>query len=207
VLVDAGSFVRALQAILGEDLAELPRFPTLIRDARSGRIDIDVATALATQGSLCAGYRFGCGAHFSTGVYLSVLCRDEAPFLDASAMRRAVARFPGLAEPFGSDPYLVACSAWTMPPAPPTMHAPVDASVPVLMFSGQFDPFSPPRLTRELSRSLVNSFAIEVPTLNHQPLASDGCLIKIRNRWMEDPSSPPVDTRCLRRLKLRFVTR
>jgi pimeloyl-ACP methyl ester carboxylesterase len=205
MLVDAGSLVRAIQARLGEDDAELPRFPALITEANRGRVDIEVSTTLATHGSLCTGYRFGCFPHFSTGVYLSVLCRDEAPFVDASALRRAARGLPGLREGLGTSPYLAACSVWKVASAAPRLHAPVNATVPVLMMSGQFDPFSPPRLTSELGRSLVNSFAIEVPGLNHNPFQYIGCQVRIRDAWLERPSSPPTGTSCLRRPSLAFT--
>jgi TAP-like protein len=107
--------------------------------------------------------RFECPAHFSAGVYLSVLCRDESPFMDPSALRRATRMVPGLAVALGANPYPAACPTWKVPPAAPTVHAPVGASVPVLTVSGRFDPFSPPRLTDELGRSLVNFFPIDVP--------------------------------------------
>jgi pimeloyl-ACP methyl ester carboxylesterase len=202
VLVDAGSFVRGVQADLSEDPDELPRFPALIVDARNRRPDMNLTTTLATHGSLCTGYRFRCTAHFSTGVYLSVLCRDEAPFSDPSALPSASSRHPGLAQAFETNPYLAACSTWKVPPAPSAMHSPVNASVPVLMFSGQLDPFSPPQLNRNLADSLENSFVVEVPGVSHVPLVGGGCQNEIRDRWMEHPSSPPTGTDCLRRLKL-----
>jgi hypothetical protein len=190
VLVDAGTFVRGVQADLSEDTAELTRFPALIIDARNRRADIDVTTTLATHGTLCAGYRFRCSGGFSTGVYLSVLCGDEAPFIDPSALHRAASRPPGLAESFGTNPYLVACPKWRVPPAPPTMEAPVTSSVPVLMFSGQFDPFSPPRLTRDLADSLENSFPIEVPGWS-QPTQEQWLLNRDPGQVDGAPSSSP----------------
>jgi pimeloyl-ACP methyl ester carboxylesterase len=205
-LIDGGSFARGLQATL-EDDAELPRFPALVAAALHHRIDIDIATTLVSQGSLCAGYRFDCLPHFSAGVYLSVLCSDEAPFMDPSALRRATARVPGLYAALGTNPYLAACPVWKVPPAPPTVHAPVDASVPVLTVSGRFDPFSPPSLTRRFIRSLVTSFPIEVPGLSHNPLGSSGCQVQIRDAWLEQPSSPPTGRGCLRQLRLVFTTR
>jgi pimeloyl-ACP methyl ester carboxylesterase len=205
VLVDAGSLVRGLQADLSEDTGELSRFPVPLAEARNGHADFEVATTLATHGSLCVGFRFRCGPHFSTGVYLTVLCRDQMPFVDPLTLRRATVRLPGLAEAFGTNPYLAACSAWNVPPAPPAIHSPVNASVPVLMVSGQFDPFSPPRLTRELGESLQNSFPIEVAGLSHAPLLGSGCQIEVRDRWMEHPSSPPTRTDCLQRRKLEFT--
>jgi pimeloyl-ACP methyl ester carboxylesterase len=205
VLVDGGSFVRGVGAVL-EDIPELARFPALVSAARHGRIDIDITTTLVSQGSLCAGYRFDCLSHFSAGVYLSVLCGDEAPFIDPSALRRATTGTPGLHAALGANPYLAACPAWKVPPAASRVHAPVDASVPVLTVSGQFDPFSPPSLTRRFARSLGTSFLIEVQGLTHNPLERVGCQIRIRDKWLDDPWSPPSGTRCLQRQEVEFAT-
>jgi pimeloyl-ACP methyl ester carboxylesterase len=204
VVVDAGSFLRALQVILGEDPGT--DVPAFIVDAAHHHIGVDMSTVLATHGSLCAGYRFGCTSDFSIGVYLSVLCRDQAPFVDASALPGGATPLPGLAERYGTSPYLAACSAWKMPSASATIHDPVRSVVPVLMVSGQFDPFSPPSLTREFGDSLENSFVIEVPAQSHTPVQGGGCAIRIRDSWMQNPSSPPIGTACLRGLKLEFVT-
>jgi pimeloyl-ACP methyl ester carboxylesterase len=206
VLVDGGAFVRGVEAVL-EDPDELLRFPALVSAARRGRVDVDIMRALASRGSLCAGYRYDCLAHFSAGVYLSVLCRDEVPFMNRSVLRRATERLPGLEAALGVNPYLAACPAWKIPPAAPSVHGPVGASVPVLTVSGEFDPFSPPSLTRRFVRSLAASFAIEVPASPTTPAESIGCQLQIRDSWLERPSSPPDGKSCLRLLSFDFTTR
>jgi pimeloyl-ACP methyl ester carboxylesterase len=110
---------------------------------------------------------------------------------------------PGLADAFDPNPYLEACPAWDVPPAPSSISSPVRTSVPVLMVLGQFDPFSPPDVARELSRSLVRSYLLEVPAVTHNPLLNSGCQIGIRDRWIEQPTSPPTGTACLRQRTLR----
>lgn len=205
VLIDGGAFVRGIEAVL-EDEAELPRFPALVAEARHGRVDVDVTTTLVSHGSLCAGYRYDCLSHFSVGAYLSVLCRDEAPFMDLSALRRGTARVSGLDAALGTNPYLAACPAWKVPPAAPTVHAPVHAPVPVLTVSGQFDPFSQTSFTRRFGRSLVTSFPIEVPALTHNPLETSGCQVQIRDAWLERPQLPPGGASCLGRLSVEFAT-
>jgi len=204
VVVDGGSFLRALQVILAEDPGT--DVPAYIVDAAHHHVGVDVTTVLATHGSLCAGYRFGCTSDFSIGVYLSVLCRDEAPFVDSSTLQGSATPLPGLAERYGTSPYLAACSAWKMPSASATIHDPVRSAVPVLMVSGQFDPFSPPRLTREFGDPLENSFVIEIPAESHTPVQGGGCAIRIRDSWIQNPSLPPIGTGCLEGLKLEFVT-
>lgn len=206
VFVDGGAFVRGVEAVL-EDPDELPRFPAIISAARRGRIDIDITRALASRGSLCAGYRYDCLPHFSAGVYLSVLCMDEAPFMSPYALRRAIARGPSLETALGANPYLAACSAWSVPPAASTVHTPVKTSVPVLTLSGRFDPFSPPSLTRRFAQSLATSFPIELPASPTSPAQNIGCQLRIRLSWLERPSSPPSGKGCLRMLSFKFTIR
>lgn len=206
MLVDGGAFVRGVEAVL-EDPDELPRFPALTFATRRGRIDIDITRALASRGSICAGYRYDCLPHFSAGVYLSVLCMDEAPFMSPSALGRATARMPSLERAFGANPYLATCPAWSVPPAASTVHTPVDTSVPVLTVSGRFDPFSPPLLTRRFGRSLAASFSIELPASPTSPAGSIGCKLQIRESWLERPWSPPSGKGCLRMLSFKFATR
>jgi pimeloyl-ACP methyl ester carboxylesterase len=205
VLVDGGAFVRGVEAVL-EDTDELLRFPMLVSAAGEGRVDTNITSELASRGSLCAGYRYDCPVRFSAGVYLSVLCRDEAPFMNPSALRRVTARVPGVEAALGGNPYLAACPAWKVPPAPPTVHAPVETSVPVLTMSGRFDPFSPPSLTRRSVHSFAASFSIEVPATPATPAESVGCQLQIRDSWLERPSSPPDATGCLRLLTFKFTT-
>ena len=204
VLVDGGSFVRGMVAVL-EDDAELPRFPELVASASHRRLDIDIATALASQGSLCAGYRFDCLPHFSAGVYLSVLCMDQASFADPAVWREVGPRVPGVAHALETNPYLKSCSAWNVPRAPATVRAAVAGSVPVLLVSGQFDPFSPPALTPRLARSLETSFPIAVPGLIHNPLEKGGCQTRVRNEWLDHPSTPPSGTDCPSGRELKFA--
>jgi pimeloyl-ACP methyl ester carboxylesterase len=205
VLVDGGAFVRGVEAAL-EDPNELLRFPMLVSAAGRGRVDVSITSELASRGSLCAGYRYDCPLRFSAGVYLSVLCRDEAPFMNPSALRRVTAGVAGLEAALGANPYLAACPAWKVPPAAPTVHAPVERSVPVLTVSGQFDPFSPPSLTRRFAQSLPASFAIEVPASPTTLAESLGCRLQIRDAWLERPSSPPAGTSCLRSPSFEFTT-
>jgi pimeloyl-ACP methyl ester carboxylesterase len=206
VVIDAASFVRGTEAILSEDAGELLRFPALVAGALDRRVGIDLTTGLRTHGALCVGYRFKCSSRFSTGVYLTVLCRDEEPST-YELPPGSLTPLPGLREAFEANPYEAACSAWDVRPSAPAIRTSVDSSVPILLLSGQFDPFSPPRLTRALGETLRNSVIIEVPGWTHLPLETSGCQIRIRDAWMEDPSTSAIKTACLRRQRLEFLPR
>ncbi|HWX24769.1 MAG TPA: alpha/beta hydrolase, partial [Vicinamibacteria bacterium] len=77
-----------------------------------------------------------------TGLYLSITCAEDVPFVDAPA---AEAEAHGT---FLGDYRLVqqkrACTLWPRAPVPANFPAPVQSNVPVLLFSGQMDPTTPP---------------------------------------------------------------
>ncbi len=200
VLVDAGAFVRSVAALLeGHGMGPGP-IVSAIAAAAHGTVAA-LASKLATGGALCSGYLTACTGAFSVGAYLSVLCRDEAPFVDTAALQQADGQLPGLGLAFANNPYLAACPAWDVRPAGRSVHDPVTVGVPTLILSGQFDPFAPPGSVKGLSGSLPTSFFVEVPGASHNALGYSDCPISIRNAWIDDPSAPPSDTGCLAQLK------
>src|SRR5260370_122959 len=75
------------------------------------------------------------------GMYLSVTCAEDVPFIDQEEAARLNAD-----NPFGN--YRVfqqtrACSMWPQGEIPPDFREPVSSNVPVLLFSGNMDPVTP----------------------------------------------------------------
>lgn len=86
------------------------------------------------------------------GIHMSVYCAEDLPFIDYEAVAAATRdSFLGdyLLEQYGS-----ACNAWRSIPEPDDFTAPVTADVPVLMFSGHYDPSTPDGLAEETARAL-----------------------------------------------------
>jgi pimeloyl-ACP methyl ester carboxylesterase len=212
VTVDAGKLLRVARfALAGDGPENLTALPAMIAAAAHGRIDPQLAQIVADDRLFCAGYRPGCTGlgvqPFSLGVYMTVLCRDEAPFIDPAALARKAAGDPTFEAVFVRDPYLAACDAWNVPPAGPTIHQPVHTDVPLLLLSGQFDSFSAPPITRAAAKTFGNAWVLEVPGQTHNALGFSDCPIGIRNEWIRDPMSPPADTRCLEDMGIVFLTR
>jgi pimeloyl-ACP methyl ester carboxylesterase len=211
VLVDSGAFVRGIRSLLGSGSNPIAGIPRAIGAAADGKVDLAIASALANGGAFCTGYLpisdggAACREGFSLGASLSVLCRDEAPFVDASALR-AAADLPGLSEAFGTNPLLAACSVWDVKPAGRGIHESVTSAIPTLLLTGPFDPFGPSALAKRLAAGLAKGFILTIPGESHNTLGYKDCPIGIRNAWIDDPSSPPADTACLSRLKVRFET-
>ena len=207
VTVDAGKLLRAARFTLGGDGPEnLTKLPAMIAAAARGRIDPQLAEIMTNAPLFCAGYRPSCSSGFSLGVYLTALCRDEVPFIDPASLAEAAGGDPTYEAVFVHDPYLAACEAWDVPPADSSVHDPVRADVPALLFSGQFDSFSPPPAARDALKDYGTGWVLEIPGQTHNALGFTECPIGIRNRWIWHPMSPPRDTRCLKDMGIMFQT-
>jgi pimeloyl-ACP methyl ester carboxylesterase len=208
VEVDAATLVRAVRAeFVAWEAGHIATIPFIIQAAASGHLTSELASVIGNDQTLCAGYRPNCAVAdtSSLGEYLSILCRDEAPFADGSSTSDRVAGSAAIDTAFATNPYLQACSVWNVPPAGATSDASVRIHVPALVLSGQFDPFSPPSLTRAFAASLP-AFFLEVPDQAGSVIAHSGCPNDIRNVWLDTPAAPPADTSCLDEMHLSFST-
>lgn len=196
VLVDDAALLRGVRAALGGDgPSELEAVPATIADAARGRISDRLASTLVRGPVFCAGYQPLCtdSEPFSLGNYLTVLCRDELPFLDRSAIEAEVAGEPAFERVFLSSPFVAACDAWDVPPADGTTAEPVSTDVPLLILPGQFDSYSPPSVAASTTDTLGTSWVVAVPGQTHNTLGFHDCPIEIRNAWNLDPVSAPED--------------
>jgi hypothetical protein len=83
--------------------------------------------------------------------------------------------------------------------------APVSSAVPVLLFTGEFDPATPPEDAFQAARFLTRSTIVQVSGASHAPMHADDCTRSIAERFLEDPRQPDIG--CLRtRPPFRFAT-
>jgi pimeloyl-ACP methyl ester carboxylesterase len=207
ILVDGGKLLRAVRFALGGDgPLNIPGLPSTIAAAAKGKVSNQLATILSGDPTLCAGYRPSCPQRsgFSWGLYLSVFCRDEAPFVDQGALGAAAGRDPAYRAAFEDDPYLAACRVWGVPPAHPSVQEPVSVDTPMLIMIGQFDSFSPLKIAQDASSTLPGAYVLQIPTQTHNVMGFDECPIQIRNAWIEHPEAPPPLTDCLPNMPADF---
>jgi pimeloyl-ACP methyl ester carboxylesterase len=208
IRVDGGKLLRVVRSSLG--LTQwIPSLPRMIAAAAQGTITAPAMEILEGDPAFCSGYRpgEGCsGPDFSLGVYLTVLCRDQAPFVDRSTLADSLRGDAAYQAVFGSNPYLDACSAWDVPAAEAVMGEPVTGDVPVLILTGQFDPHSPTPVAEEAASKLSRAFVVEIPGQGHNVLGTGDCAVSIRNAWVARPESPPDATGCLAALSVSFAT-
>jgi pimeloyl-ACP methyl ester carboxylesterase len=135
------------------------------------------------------------------GMYLSVTCAEDVPFID-----QAEAAKLDEDNPFGN--YRVfeqirACSLWPRGKIPDDYRGPIKSDVPVLIFSGNLDPVTPPQRGEEVAKYLANSRHVVIPEAGHgiDGLSDGGCLDRIILEFMDKGTAKDLDIRCVEQMK------
>ncbi|HET9452025.1 MAG TPA: alpha/beta hydrolase [Aggregicoccus sp.] len=129
----------------------------------------DWAPFVAMTASLQDGFAQG----MSVGMFLSVVCREDAPFIsEEDVARETKGTWAGevLARPL-----LRSCALWPRGAVPEEYLAPVSSQVPVLLLSGELDPVTPPSWGDEAARHLPHSLHVTVPGVGHNTVGM-GCV-------------------------------
>jgi pimeloyl-ACP methyl ester carboxylesterase len=141
------------------------------------------------------------------GMYLSVTCAEDVPFIDQEEAAKA-----NTGNPFGNyrvDQQTRACGLWPRGNIPADYHEPVDSNAPVLILSGQVDPVTPPERGEEVASHLPNSRHIVVPHGAHgvDGLTNVECLDKVMLEFLAKGNAKELDTTCVESVRApAFVT-
>jgi pimeloyl-ACP methyl ester carboxylesterase len=142
------------------------------------------------------------------GMYLSVTCAEDVPFI---TQEEAAKLTDG--NPFGN--YRVfqqtrACGMWPRAEIPADFLEPVRSNAPVLIFSGNMDPVTPPKYGEEVARNLPNSRHVLIPEAGHgvDGLTDPGCIDRIAIEFLDKGDAKDIDVSCVERMKPPpFVTK
>jgi len=134
------------------------------------------------------------------GMYLSVTCAEDVPFIDQEEAAKLNA-----GNPFGN--YRVfqqtrACGMWPRGKIPDNFRDPVSSNVPVLIFSGNMDPVTPPQRGEEVAKNLPNSRHVVIPQAGHgvDGLTDLGCVERLILEFMETGDGKNLDVSCVERM-------
>ena len=97
------------------------------------------------------------------------------------------------------------CPAWDVPDAEPSMSAPVESDVPVLIMEGDFDAATAPEWVDLVTPGLLNHQFVPFPLTGHAVLGKSACSITIFNAFLDDPTKA-VDPTCAGEIELPFIT-
>jgi pimeloyl-ACP methyl ester carboxylesterase len=134
------------------------------------------------------------------GMYLSVTCAEDVPFINPEEAAKLNA-----GNPFGN--YRVfqqtrACGMWPRGEIPAGFREPVSSNTPVLIFSGNMDPVTPPKYGEEVASHLPNSRHVIIPEAGHgvDGLKDPGCIDRIALEFLDKGDVKNLDVSCVERM-------
>jgi pimeloyl-ACP methyl ester carboxylesterase len=174
------------------------RVPLMIHTAAQGNF-VPLANAALE-------YRINLVATGSNGMYLSVTCAEDLPWIK-----------PGEAERMAENTFLgdyrlrqqrEACELWPRATIESDYSQPVRADVPVLIFTGEWDPVTPPSNGDAAAKSLKNSLHIVVPHGAHGLDGLEGvdCIDRINIEFIERGTTNGIDTSCVQNIRRKGFT-
>lgn len=159
--------------------------PQLLTDASRGHFEGLLALAFSTD--------LPKGA-MSAGMFLSVVCAEDMPRITPEDIARETAgRFIGTAM---FETQVKPCEFWPKGTVTDEFFAPVSSSKPVLIFSGENDPVTPPVWGEHVHQTLPNSRHIVVPGAGHITLMR-GCVPELVGAFLDRPDPSAVDPACV----------
>ena len=133
------------------------------------------------------------GNDVANGMYLSVVCSEDVPFItDDAALRWTAGTYLGN---YLVEDYRRACSLWARGEIPADYHAVVRSDVPVLILSGGRDPSTPPRWGDRAARGLPNGRHIVFPAGGHG-VGDTPCGTGIIREFLSGSHPKQIDASC-----------
>jgi pimeloyl-ACP methyl ester carboxylesterase len=99
---------------------------------------------------------------------------------------------------------------WPRGEIPSDFLEPVRSNAPVLIFSGNLDPVTPPKYAEEVAKHLPNSRHVIIPEAGHgvDGLTDSSCIDRIAIEFLDKGDAKNLDVSCVDRMKPPpFVTK
>jgi pimeloyl-ACP methyl ester carboxylesterase len=145
-------------------------------------------------------YRQRLVATGSNGMYLSVTCAEDVPWIK-----------PGEGERMAENTFLgdyrlrqqrEACALWPRAEIERDYAQPVKSDVPVLILTGEWDPVTPPSNGERTAKTLTNSLHVVVPHGAHGLGGLEGmdCIDNLIVEFIEKGSTKGLNTECVKNI-------
>ena len=132
----------------------------------------------------------------ATGLYLAVTCAEDLPFVKPGEGVNMEDTFLGS---YRLRQQREACAEWPRSDVRKDYAKPTRSNIPALIYSGQWDPVTPPEYGDRLSKNLPNSLHIVVPSGGHGFGGLEGieCLDGLTTKFFESGTAKGLDTSCV----------
>ena len=169
------------------------RIPLFLHLARHGNYDP------LTQAAFF--YRKNLVATGSNGMYLSVTCAEDLPFVNPQQAEKLAANT--VLGSYRYDQQSEACTLWPQAKIDPGYAEPVRSNKPVLIITGEWDPVTPPSQAEAAAKTLSNSLQIVVPHGGHglDGLENIECVEGLLITFIERGTVKGLDTACVKTIK------
>lgn len=147
------------------------------------------------------GFRQGIVATGSNGMYLSITCAEDLPWIKpGEGERRSANTFLG---DYRVRQQREACAFWPRAKIPAGYSGPVRGTAPVLILTGNLDPVTPPANGDAVGSHLPNSLHVVVPYGGHGFGGLDGidCIERLMAEFLERGSTKNLDTGCVKNIR------
>jgi hypothetical protein len=193
VYADGKAVVDFVYGLL-EDTDALPDIPYIIDTLASGKYDPLISFKRFAEQKLTS-------EGFVWGMRYSVWCREEMPFQDVRKIRGQLAKYKDL-RGFGiQSTFPEICKVWNVPAAGRIENTSVKSNIPALIFSGEYDPDTPPAWGKLVSTWFPNSHFYKVKNTSHGVLFGNRCaIVDVAPSFLNDPMKRPNDA-CLEKIR------
>jgi pimeloyl-ACP methyl ester carboxylesterase len=169
------------------------QIPAVLHQASLGNFTPLAERALFSRREMVAGG--------SNGMYLSVTCAEDVPWIEPGEGEKAAAgTFLG---DYRLRQQRAACSLWLRSKIPAGYARPIHGKTPVLIVSGAWDPVTPPSDGSAVAKSLSRSLHVIVPHGGHgfEGLEGAECLDQLFAEFVDRGTTHGLDTTCVGRIK------
>ena len=145
-------------------------------------------------------YRLNLVASGSNGMYLSVTCAEDLPWIK-----------PGEGERLAANTFLgdyrlrqqrEACTLWPRAEIERDYAQPVKSDVPVLILTGEWDPVTPPSNGERVAKTMTKSIHVIVPSGAHGLDGLEGmdCIDNLIVQFVESGTTNGLETACVKNI-------
>lgn len=191
IIVDGNEFIHELFRLLYTTRL-ISELPAMIHDTKQG--DYALLTQMERR-------RLTVGTNFSYGMYFAVECSEEIPFTTLEEVKQTRESYPKLDTFFqgileNTPKIFELCAALGVKKPAVIENEPVVGNVPTLLFSGEYDPITPPKWGELVGGTIQPSYFYQFPGTGHATITRGSCPYTIIRQFLNDPNSFP-DASCL----------
>lgn len=131
------------------------------------------------------------------GLYLSMTCAEDIPFIDTAGARQSYENTY-----FGDyrvSQQINAARYWPQGSLPPGYNDPFTSDVFALIISGVRDPITPPSFASEVDSLLTNCLVVTIPAMAHVPagMTNSDCVTQLVIDFLRAGSADSLDLSCV----------